>query len=172
MIERAIIPDLFTALVNVIVGQQISTKAFNTVWSKVTSAVGEVISPQLALYMSDEEWCGFGMSLRKVNYIKGVAEYMLSGRLDEKRLGVMSDEEVIKELTKIKGIGEWSAEMVMLFSLQRMDVLSFSDAGIIKGLKRLHRLDTMKKEEFESFRSLYSPYGSVASIYLWAVAAE
>ena len=82
----------------------------------------------------------------------------------------MTDEEVIKELSSLKGIGVWTAEMLLMFSLGRRDVLSFGDFGIRRGLCRIHGLaeEELTKEKFEEYRRLYSPYGTVASLYLWA----
>ena len=115
LIERAVIPDLFAALVNSIIGQQISTKGHKTIWKKMVVALGE-ITPQVIDSLSDEELQQFGITFKKVAYIKSAAQKVLSGELDIESLRTMSDEEVCAKLVELDGIGIWTAEMLMLFS--------------------------------------------------------
>ena len=105
--------------------------------------------------------------MRKASYIRGAAESVLSGELDIGSLGSMPDELVIKELTKLRGIGKWTAEMLLIFSLERPDVFSRDDLGLTRGLCKLHALTRLTDATFEHYRRLYSPYCSVASFYLW-----
>lgn len=169
IINRTIRPDLFEALVASIVSQQISTKAVESVFNRLVEAVGE-LAPPMILAKSDDELRACGLSYRKVGYIKGICEAVRNGDLDLERLREATDAEVIEELVKLKGIGVWSAEMFLIFSLQREDILSFGDLGIRNGLMRLHGLESLSKEEFDVFKARYSPYGTVASFYLWALA--
>jgi len=171
MIKRSIEPDLFKALISGIVSQQISTKAAQTVFGRLKDLIG-VVTPETILAQTDDEIKACGLSYRKVGYIKGVCEAIKDGRLDLDGLGQLSDEDVITELVKLKGIGVWSAEMLMIFSLGRRDVLSYGDLVIRKGLMKLHGLDDLSKQEFAKYKALYSPYGSVASLYLWKLANE
>jgi len=83
------------------------------------------------------------------------------------QLAHLSDEEVIKQLSLLNGVGIWTAEMLLIFSLQRPDVVSYGDLGIRKGMMKLYGLESLTKKQFESYREHYSPYGSVASLYLW-----
>lgn len=168
-IERTVEPDLFVSLMNSIVGQQISTSAFHTVWGRVTALLGEV-TPERVAACSREELQSLGLSFRKVDYMQDAARKVLSGEIDLEGLKELPDEEVCRELCTLKGVGRWTAEMLMLFSMQRMDVLSFQDFGICKGLRMLYHHKEITKERFERYRRRYSPYGSVASLYLWAVA--
>ena len=168
-IQREINPDLFSSLVNSIIGQQISTKAHHTIWQRVVKGLGE-ITPTTILACSEEELQSYGMSFRKVSYIHGVAKRVVDGQLDIEALHTKDDEEVCRELVRIPGIGVWTAEMLMLFSMERPNILSYGDLAILKGLKILYGHKDISKERFERYRKRYSPYGSVASLYLWAIA--
>ena len=168
-IQREVNSDLFSSLVNSIVGQQISTKAHHTIWKRMVKGLGE-ITPTVILACSEEELGGYGISFRKVSYIRGVAKHVIDGELDIEALHTKKDEEICKELIKIPGVGVWTAEMLMLFSMERPNILSYGDLGILKGLKILYGHKDINKERFERYRKRYSPYGSVASLYLWAIA--
>lgn len=170
MVRRAVVPDLFAALVHSIVGQQISTKAHDTIWRKIVAEMGDV-SPEKTLAMSPEKLQSFGLSFRKVGYIRSAAEKIQSGEFDINALQTMTDDEVCCALSSLKGIGVWTAEMLMLHSLQRPDILSFGDLGIQRGLRMVYHHREITRELFEKYRRRYSPYGSVACIYLWAVAS-
>ncbi len=170
LIERQVIPDLFTALVHSIAGQQISSRAAATVWGRIQDYFGD-INPANIASSSLEEIQQLGMSMRKAKYIKGVAEAALLGRLDLQELNDLPDEEVIKRLVTLPGVGVWTAEMMLIFSFQRPDVVSWGDYGIRKGMMRLYRLDELPREQFDKYRKRYSPFGSVASLYLWEIAA-
>lgn len=164
------IPDLFTALVRNIAGQQISGKALETVWSRACTLWGP-LTPQNLGAKTAEELCTAGISGRKAGYIQAAARAVLSGELDLAALAAAEDEAAIEQLCHLKGVGRWTAEMLLIFSLGRRDVLSFGDFGIRRGLCRLHGLEesALTPQRFEEFRRLYSPYGTVASLYLWAV---
>ena len=170
MVRRPVIPDLFEALVHSIVGQQISTKAHATVWARLQQRLGSVDALSV-LSLSSEQLRSLGLSCRKVGYIRSIAEKVQSGALDFHSLSELSDAEVIQRLTALDGVGVWTAEMLLLHSLQRSDVLSFGDLGIHRGLRLLYHHREMPRARFERYRCRYSPYGSVASIYLWALAA-
>lgn len=168
MIKRAVNPDLFSALISSIIGQQISTKAAKTVESRLIDKVGD-ITPESIYNLETEDIQQCGMSNRKADYIKGIAELAESNTIDFKSLHHLGDEEFTRELIKIKGVGEWTAEMLLIHSLQRQDVVSYKDLGIRRGIERLYGIEELSKEEFEKFQNIYSPYGTVASIYLWEI---
>lgn len=113
-----------------------------------------------------------GISQRKISYIKAAAHAILSGELVPDALRTMDDESVIRQLVQLPGIGRWSAEMTLIFTLGREDVLSYGDFGIRRGIMRLHQLEALSKADFMHFRELYSPYGTIASFYLWEIAAR
>lgn len=168
-IRREVRPDLFDALMHSIVGQQIATKAQQTVWERLVQALGRV-TPATVDGMETEALQRLGLSFRKVGYMKGAARKVLQGELDVETLRHMDDASVSAALCKLDGVGVWTAEMLMLFSLQRPDVLSFGDLAIIRGLRMVYRHKVVSRERFEMYRRRFSPYGSVASLYLWAVA--
>lgn len=168
-LRREVTPDLFSSLVNCIVGQQIATKAQQTIWKRMTDVLGDITPEAIAAY-PDDELQQFGLSFRKVSYIKGAAEHVLDGRLDLDALAELSDDEVCRILSALPGIGVWTAEMLMTFSLQRPDIMSYGDLAILRGLRMLHHHRRITPELFAKYRRRYSPYGSVASLYLWAIA--
>lgn len=166
-VERAVFDDFFGGLCYNIVNQQLSMKACETLWGKLTATLGE-IAPQNCLDADRLKACGLSRS--KAECIAACAEKFISGEIAPERLREMSDEEVTASLTAIKGIGKWTAEMTLIFCLERPDVLSLSDFGIRKGLSLLHGIDIRDIKTMEKYKRLYSPYGTVASIYLWEAA--
>ncbi|MGI6731043.1 MAG: DNA-3-methyladenine glycosylase family protein [Anaerovoracaceae bacterium] len=168
-IYRPVIPDMFMALVNSIVGQQISTKAEATIWARMLDTFNP-LTPEILAKASAEEIQACGISMRKANYIKEIADSVMDGTLNLKVLHEMSDEEVCKRLCQIKGVGVWTAEMLMTFSMERMDILSWGDLAIHRGLRMLYRHREITPKLFAKYKRRYSPYGTVASLYLWAIA--
>ncbi len=168
-IYRRVIPDLYAALVHSIIGQQISTKAHETIWQRMNEGIG-AITPQAIDAMSLEDLQKYGMTFKKAGYIKSTARKIISGEFDIDSLNSMTDEEVCTELSKLDGVGTWTAEMLMIFSMQRPNIVSYKDLAIIRGMKWLYHHKEMTKERFERYRKRYAPYGSVASLYLWKIA--
>ena len=168
-IQREVRPDLFDALMHAIVGQQIATKAQQTVWARLVLALGEV-TPETIDGAETATLQGVGLSFRKVAYMKAAARKVLLGELDVEALRLMDDASLCATLCALDGVGVWTAEMLMLFSLQRPDVLSFGDLAILRGLRMLYRHREVSRARFEAYRRRYSPYGSAASLYLWAIA--
>ena len=168
-VERRVIPDLFAALVHSIVGQQISTKAHETIWGRIENALGKV-TPEAIDRLSMEELQGFGITFKKAAYIRNATRKVMDGTFDIQALYTMDDNEVCTRLSELDGIGVWSAEMLMLFSMQRPDILSFGDLAIQRGLRMVYHHRKITRELFEKYRRRFSPYNSVASLYLWAVA--
>lgn len=171
IIKREVIPDLFTALVHSIVSQQISAKAAKTICNRLENHFSG-ICPEVIAGATIEEIQLCGLSFRKAGYIKGIGESVVEKRLDLRRLADLPDDEVIRQLIALKGVGKWTAEMLLIFSMQRMDVVSYDDLAIQRGMKATYGLEELSKARFEKFRRIYSPYGSVASLYFWAVSHE
>jgi len=169
MIERKVYPNLFEALISSVVSQQISNKAAETVWKRLQTLLGD-ITPENIVQVELEAIQGCGMSMRKAGYIKGIAEAAHKGEVNFQELSKLKDEEIIKILSTLPGVGVWTAEMLLLFSLCRPDVVSYRDLGIRRGMMKLYGLEELTKEAFAQYRQRYSPYGSVASLYLWALA--
>lgn len=168
-IERKIDTDLFSSVIHHIIGQQISTAALATIWKRMNEALGTVSSD--AIYKANVEILQkFGMTFRKVGYIKDFADKVYSGEFDIQSLNHMNDEEVISELVKLNGIGVWTAEMIMIFGMQRLDIISYGDLAIQRGLRMLYHHRNITPKLFNKYKKRYSPYGTVASIYLWAIA--
>lgn len=166
---RPVVPDAFVSLVRSMLAQQISNKAFLTVCGRVEDACGG-IAPENILRLDFENLRSCGMSARKAQNIFSLAEYFLQKRISGEYFDNKGDEEIIKELVRLPGIGVWTAEMFLLFALQRQDILSYGDFGIKKGLCLVHGLDKINKKNFLEFKKLYSPFGSAASLYLWEIA--
>lgn len=168
-IERAVDTDLFSAVVHHIIGQQISTKAQQSIWKKMNDSLGEITADRL-ISCGRENLQKFGTTFKKVDYILDFAEKVKSGEVDLEKMNTMSDEEVIKELSSLKGIGVWTAEMLLIFCLQRPNVFSYGDLAILRGIRMVYHHRKVSREQFEKYRRRLSPYCSVASFYFWAVA--
>lgn len=166
IIRREITPDPFLALVSSIISQQISKKAAKTVLNRLYNSLGN-ITPENIQNASQKYIKDCGITYRKAGYIKGIAEAALSGEVNFDVLHSMDDSEIIKKLSTLKGVGVWTAEMFLIFSLCRPDVISYGDLGIRRGIMNLYNLDTLTKKDFDVYRVRYSPYASVASLYLW-----
>lgn len=170
-VKRNIIPDPFCGLIYSIVGQQISGKAADTVFSRLNDRAGG-ITPGNLFKLAPEEIQVCGMSARKAVYIRGIAEAALKGVVDFNSLDKRTDREIIDMLTRLPGVGVWTCEMLLIFSLCRPDVLSYNDFGIRKGIMKLHGINELTRKKFSEYRALYSPYCTTASIYLWEIAKE
>ena len=167
-IERVTDTDLFSSVVHHIIGQQISTKAQETIWQRLKDELGEVNAENI--YKTDiSRLQSLGMSFRKAEYIKDFADKVHSGSFNLQDISEMSYEEAIKALVSLKGIGVWTAEMILLFCLQRPDIFSFDDLAIQRGLRMVYHHRKIDRKLFEKYRRRFSPYCSVASLYLWAV---
>jgi len=160
--------DLFFALVQSIVSQQLAIKAADAIFRRVEALLSEVTAERL-LAVGFDELRSCGLSGRKIEYLRGIAAAKISGSIDFEALAEKSDAEVIAELVKLKGVGVWTAEMLLIFALGRPDVLSFKDLGIRRGIMMLNHLDSLTEAEFETYRKRYSPYGTLASLYLWRI---
>jgi DNA-3-methyladenine glycosylase II len=169
-VGRPVNPNLFQSLIYQIVGQQISTKANQTIWERMVAGLGD-ITPQCIHDLSEADIQRFGISFRKAAYIKGIGEKVFTGALDLDALTGMSDDEVCRQLSALPGIGRWTAEMLMLHSMQRSNILSYDDLAIVRGMRMLYRHRKIDRTHFERYRRRYAPYGSVASIYLWKISA-
>ncbi len=168
-VNRKLDDNLFAAVVRHIVGQQISSKAQATVWARMEAAFVPLNAANIAA-ATPEKLQSIGMSLRKAEYIKDFAHKVATGEFDLQAVEEMSGEEAITALSSLKGIGRWTAEMILLFCLARPDILSFDDLAIQRGLRMLYHHKTITRALFSKYQRRYSPYGSTAAIYLWAVA--
>ena len=160
--------NLFDALVQSVVGQQLAVRAADAVFRRVRNLLGEISADRL-MAADPDSLRSCGLSARKTEYLRGIAAAVLSRAIDFDSLPRKSDAEIIRELTRLKGVGTWTAEMLLIFALGRPDVLSGGDLGIRRGIMMLTNRGSLSPEEFESFRRRCSPYGTLASLYLWRI---
>jgi DNA-3-methyladenine glycosylase II len=163
--------DHYGELVSNIVGQQLSTKAACSIWQRVLALFGgKMPAPVQLLKIDDQKLRDAGLSWAKVRYVKDLAQHILDGRLDLEHIATMPNEQLIEQLTAVKGIGEWSAHMFMMFGLGRLDILPVGDLGIRKAIQNLYKLDGLPAPEqiiTIANKNHWHPYESVASWYLW-----
>ena len=171
MLERRVTPDVFEALVECIVGQQISSKAASTVNQRLKTLLVRIDAGSV-LEKSIDEIQQCGMTIKKAQYITKAAEAILDGSINIEAFNTMDDEAIVEQLIRLPGVGRWTVEMILLHALQRPNVFSADDLVIRRSLMSIHELSVLGKTDFESFRQLYSPYGSVAMIYLWKYGAQ
>jgi DNA-3-methyladenine glycosylase II len=161
--------DAYGALLRAIVGQQLSTKAARTIYLRILDLFGGTTpSPEQLLEASEEDLRGCGLSGRKTEYVRDLARHILSGELELDRLGELEDEQVIEEIVAVRGLGRWTAEMFLLFHLQRPDVLSGGDLGIRKAIQVEYGLEEMPTPtRVLEIGEAWRPHRSLASLYLW-----
>jgi DNA-3-methyladenine glycosylase II len=161
--------DAYGALLRSIVGQQLSTKAARSIYTRVAALYGDrTPSPEELLATDPEELRGAGLSRAKVAYMRSLAEHVRSGELELDRLDELSDAEVSAELTAVKGIGQWSADMFLVFHLSRPDVLPVGDLGVRNAARAVYDLKEMPTAaELEELGEPWRPHRSLAALYLW-----
>ncbi|HET8814366.1 MAG TPA: DNA-3-methyladenine glycosylase [Solirubrobacterales bacterium] len=161
--------DPYGALLRAIVGQQLSTKAARTIYMRVLDLFGGTTpSPEQLLTVREEDLRAAGLSGRKTEYIRDLASHVLGGELELDRLDQLSDEEVIEEIVAVRGLGQWTAEMFLLFHLQRPDILSGGDLGIRKAIQVEYGLREMPlPKRVLEIGEPWRPHRSLASLYLW-----
>ena len=168
-VDRVVDTDLFSAVVHHIIGQQISTKAQATIWQRMQDALGSV-NAETILAAGVPKLQALGMTFRKAEYITDFAQKVLDGSFDIEAVWSMPDDEAIKALSSLNGIGVWTAEMILLFCMQRPNILSYGDLAIHRGMRMVYHHRKIDRKLFEKYRRRLSPYCSVASLYFWAVA--
>jgi DNA-3-methyladenine glycosylase II len=161
--------DAYGALLRAIVGQQLSTKAARTIYLRVLDLFGGATpSPEQLLNAREEDLRACGLSGRKTEYVRDLASHVLGGELELDRLDQLGDEEVIEEIVAVRGLGRWTAEMFLIFHLERPDVLSGGDLGIRKAVQVEYELGEMPAPtRVLEIGEPWRPYRSLASLYLW-----
>lgn len=187
-IKSVINPNIFESLISSIVSQQISATAAVTVYSRLKDLLKDV-TPRNIYKTSLEDIQKCGMSMRKAGYIKSTATSVILGTpslqqniiiadediptLDIDIIDTLTDEEIIKKLSALRGIGKWTAQMILIFSLNRKDVISYEDLAIRRGIKILYNIEEdLTKHMFKEYTKKYSPFSSLASLYLWEIASK
>ena len=163
--------DHYGELVGSIVGQQLSSVAAGTIWHRVLGLFdGKMPTPEQLIKIDDLKWRDVGLSWAKVRYVKDLAQHILDGRLDLNHIATMPNEQIIEQLTAVKGLGEWSAHMFMIFGLGRLDVLPVGDLGVRKAVMNLYGLKEMPDPAMMvtiATKHKWHPYESVAAWYCW-----
>lgn len=164
--------NIFIYLVKSITSQQLSTKVAEVIYKRFLGLFGGIEpTPQQVLELKHEQLRGIGLSNSKVTYVQNVARFAIGRGLELKKLNKMSNEELIEYLTEIKGVGRWTAEMIMMFALGREDVFAVDDLGIQMAMKNLFgiRINDVKrlKRKMVSLSEPWSPYRTYACMYLW-----
>lgn len=159
--------ELFERLVDSIISQQLSVKAADTIFERFKKLFeGKFFpTPEQILAMPDEKIRTSGISFQKISYIKSVADAFVSDLIDVEKIKKMTDEEVIAALTQIRGVGRWTAEMILIFTLHRPDVFSIGDLGLRNAIKNLYGI--MNEKEMIILAERWKPYRSTACWYLW-----
>ena len=167
-------PQLFETLVDAIISQQISVKAADAIMGRLRAALhaeaNGMILPDALLSLEEDTLRAVGLSPQKMRYIRDLTERVVNGELDLERLSELDDEEIIHELVKVKGIGRWTAEMMLIFSLGRPDVLPVDDLGFLEGVREAYSLEARPTpKEMRERGEVWHPYRTFATWYMWGV---
>lgn len=187
-IDITLSENYFESLASSIVGQQLSNKVTDVIWNRLVKFLGGnvggtpstikapsnykqnkdcQVTPQAIIAANSDDLRSVGLSTNKVIYLKNLSQAVLDGSLQLDDFQHLSDDEIITQLTKIKGIGRWTAEMFLIFSLGRQDVFSLGDGGLYNAIRKLYNLDKPTKHEIQEITQKWSPYRTFASLYLW-----
>ena len=161
-------PPEFHSLAEAIVYQQLNGKAAVSIFKRFAGLAGEPVTPEGILKLTDEQMRSVGLSKQKSSYLRDLAERAMSGQLNFGKLHEMTDEEVIKHLTQVKGVGVWTAQMFLMFTLKRSNVLPTGDFGVQTAIKKHYNKRKLPKPaQMEKLAKPWEPYRSVACWYLW-----
>jgi 3-methyladenine DNA glycosylase/8-oxoguanine DNA glycosylase len=165
---------VFPALLRSIIYQQLSGHAARAIHARVLALFPKSVpTPQALLKIRAPKLRKAGLSIQKIQYVRDLAHKFLDGTIDEKRFPQMNSQEIIEHLTQVKGVGEWTAHMVLIFTLGRLDILPVGDLGIRKGFRKVYKMRTLPdKKEMEKRARPWREHASIASWYLWAVADD
>ncbi len=160
--------DLFAHIIESIISQQLSVKASDTIYKRFIALLPKnKLTPENILRVSDEAIRGAGISFAKIAYIKGVAQAVIDKQIFLEKLHELPDEEVLIQLIKLKGIGTWTAEMLLMFSLKRPDVFSMGDVGLRNAIAKLYNVERDDLKKIEKIANKWKPYRTTAARYLW-----
>lgn len=171
LLEKPTQYAVYPALLSSVLSQQLSSKAAETIKKRLQSRFDHKFpEPEVLLPFPQEELRACGLSNAKAVYLKGIAEFALKGQLNDRELNRMSDQEVVAHLVQLKGVGRWTAEMILIFSLGRPDVFPVDDAGIRQALQTLYGFNTERISDTWAFYEIsrpWAPYRSLAARHLW-----
>ena len=166
-IEYRTQPDCFARLVRSIINQMLSNKVAYVIGGRVTDLCGGVITPEAMLKLDREQLRGAGLSYKKADNILGIAKAASDGSLDFSNFPNMTDEEVLKELTRLRGIGTWSAKMYLIFTLDRKDILPYEDVAFLQTYTWLYKTNDLKPASIIKRCKKWKPYSSIAARYFY-----
>lgn len=162
-------PPNLNTLASLIIQQQISVKAAAAINARMDAALGKKITPADMLAVADEDWRTWGLSQQKITYMRDLAAHVADGRINLQKLNSMSDDDIMKMLIPVKGIGRWTVENFLIFALQRPNVWPAHDLALQEGMKRLRKLPQRPKpKEMDKLAEKYVPYRSAAALLVWA----
>ncbi len=160
--------NYFKSIAKSIIWQQVSWKSANTIYKKFLELFEEFPEPERILKIPDEKLKQAGLSFQKIKYLKDAAKKFANEELKIKEYNIMSNKDIINDLIKIEGVGKWTAEMFLIFSLGKLNVLPTSDLGIRKAIMKHYSLKTLpNKEKLKEFNKKWNPYNTIASLILW-----
>ena len=162
--------DYFQSLLRSIVFQQLSGKAAQTIYERFVNLIPKTSNhcPNEVLKLDKEEMRKAGLSFRKIDYVRNLADYFENNSFHKKDVEKMSDQEISKELIQIKGIGQWTVDMFLMFTLNRADILPCTDLGIQKGIMKILNMKNLpSKKKMENCSRKWRPYRTIACWYLW-----
>jgi len=167
--------DYFQSLLRSIVFQQLSGKAAQTIYERLVSLIPKTsnLCPNEVLKLNKDEMRKAGLSFQKINYVRNLADYFENNSLQKNNVEKMTEEEISKELIQIKGIGQWTVDMFLMFTLNRADILPYKDLGIQKGIMKIFKMKNLpSKNEMENCSTKWRPYRTIACWYLWRIADD
>ena len=167
--------DYFQSLLRSIVFQQLSGKAAQTIYERFVNLIPKTSNhcPNEVLKLDKDEMRKSGLSFQKIDYVKNLADYFEKNSFQKKDVERMTDEEISKELIQIKGIGQWTVDMFLMFTLNRADILPYKDLGILKGIMKILNMKNLpSKKEMENCSRKWRPYRTIACWYLWRIADD
>jgi DNA-3-methyladenine glycosylase II len=163
--------DLYISLLRSIVSQQLSTKAASTIYGRFLDLFPDKYpNAILILETNDEQLRAAGLSFQKISYLKAVAQYSLTNNLSQAHINQLSNDEIITELTSIKGVGKWTVEMILIFGLKRLDVFPYDDLIVKKRIIKMYDITSKGKQlkaDCHQIAEKWKPYRSIASLFLW-----
>jgi len=160
--------DPFFSLCRTVVGQQINTKVSDLIWARLEKKCKKKIRPKTVLKISSRDLKSVGLSRQKVSYLKNIAKAFKNKSFDIKKLKKMNDDEAISYITKLKGLGVWSAEMFLLFNLNRPDIFPIKDIGLLRSLSKNYKTSYPPSKRFlNKISNLHSGYRSVSTYFFW-----
>jgi len=164
--------DYFQSLLRSIIYQQLSGKSAKAIYDRFIALIpkNSLISPKEVLNLSKDDMRMAGLSFQKIDYLRTLSNYFEKNSFQKKDVKKMTDQEICKELTQIKGIGQWTVDMFLMFTLNRPDVMPYGDLGIQKGYKKIFNMSNLpSKKEMENGSKIWKPYRTLACWYLWKI---